>query len=161
MPEGRPTKYYPEICQELIDWFDQEPYEDIEIPHYKNGEVSWNDKKRVPRQLPTLRNFARSKKICISTIYNWIDEKHDSFHPEFLEAYSKCVKSGQKEFLIQNGLAGCWNPLFTKFVAVNMTDLTDKQEIDHTSKGEKIQDSDETLRRLAFILRAKTEENGK
>ena len=131
-PVGRPTKYYPEIVQELVDWFDQEPYEDVEIEHYgKNGEIKWIDKKRMPRQLPTLINFARAKGIGLSTIYDWIDPKHSSYQQKFSDTYTRVAKTAQREVIIQNGLNGTFNPIFTKFVAVNMTDMRDKQDMDH------------------------------
>jgi hypothetical protein len=161
MERGAPTKYYPEICQELEDWFNQEPFEEQEIPHYgKDGEIKYIEKKRHPRQLPTLINFARSKKIGLTTLYDWANENHASYQPEFSKTYKEVMKTGQKEFLIQNGIAGLWNPVFSKFVAVNMTDLKDKAEIDHTSGGEKIDNSEETLRKLAFLLRAEAEKKG-
>jgi hypothetical protein len=126
---GRPTKYKPELCDAIIKFFDVEPYIDKEIPHYKDGEVKWSDFKRVANRLPTLIRFAKSKKIAIRTIYDWVDKKSAVFQPEFLRAFTQ-AKRLQKEFLIENGLNGCYNPLFAKFVCINLTDMEDKPAVD-------------------------------
>jgi hypothetical protein len=119
---GRPTKYKPAYCQQLIDYFDIEPFKDIEIPHYKNGEISWIDKKRLPARLPTLRKFAKSIEISYVTVYAWIKQ-----HKEFSNAFTH-AQLIRKEFLIDNGLQGLYPPLTFKFVAVNLTDMRDKLE---------------------------------
>ena len=124
---GRPLVYKPEYCQELIVFFDVEPYQDIKLPHYdKDGKtVKWEDIKRMPSKLPTLRNFAKKIKVAISTIYNWTNEKSPSFQKEFMDAFI-CAKEIRKWFLIENGLNGGYNPLFAKFVALNITDMEEK-----------------------------------
>ncbi len=124
---GRPTKYKVAHCQALIDFFDIEPWEEREIPHYKNGEVVWTDIKLLPVRMPTLRKFAKSIKAGISTVYGWIDEKHDSYQQDFSEAFT-CAKDIRKDWLIDLGLSGQTPPASFKFVAVNCTDMRDKQE---------------------------------
>ena len=127
-PEGRPTKYKPEFCEEIVEFFDSEPYEDVNIPHYgKTGEISWTDTKRMPNKLPTLREFAKHIEVGVSTVYDWIDEKHASYHSEFSDAFTR-AKDLQKWFLVQNGLQGLYNPAFAIFTAKNITDMRDKQE---------------------------------
>ncbi|MGE0132076.1 MAG: hypothetical protein AB7U82_28675 [Blastocatellales bacterium] len=136
---GRPSKYKPEYCQKLIEFFDIEPYEDKPLEHYgKDGEVKWIDYKRMANKLPTLRGFAKHIEVDISTVYNWISEKHASFQQEFLDAFTQ-AKELQKWFLIENGLNGCYNPMFAIFTAKNITDMRDLNNVDHTTKGEKIE----------------------
>jgi len=126
---GRPTKYKPEYCQQIIDFFDVEPYEDVEIPHYHPGtkKVVWTDKKRMPRKLPTLRDFGKSVAVDYSTVWNWTQE-----HKEFFDAVTRAEEL-RKDFLIQNGLQGLYNPKAFTFVAVNLTDMRDKKEQTTTS----------------------------
>lgn len=132
MPAGRPTKYKPKYCQQLIKFFDVEPYKDVKIPHYKgkgkSRELVWSDIKRMANKLPTLRNFAKKIKVGISTVYDWLNVNHASYQKEFSDAFT-CAQKVRKWFLIENGLNGCYNPLFAKFVAINITDMTDKQEL--------------------------------
>ena len=130
MKTGRPSTYKPELADKLIKFFDIEPYEEIRLPHYdKDGKtIKWEDIKRLPRKLPTLRAFAKSINIPISTIYDWLAKDHASFQKEFSDAFTH-AKEIRKEFLIENALQGMYNPLTFKFVAVNLTDLKDVQEV--------------------------------
>jgi len=138
---GRPTKYKPEYCKQIIDFFDIEPYEDVEIPHYdkkkgkEGGIVVWTDIKRMPNKLPTLRDFAKKIEVCISNVYDWVNPEASSFQKKFCDAFTY-AKEIRKWFLIQNGLQGMYNPLSFKFVAINVTDMVDRT--DFTSGGEKI-----------------------
>lgn len=134
---GRPTKYKSKYCDKLIDFFDQEPYQDVVIPHYdkKKGKagkiVIWDDFRRVPNKLPTLRDFAKSINVSVRVVYNWVDTESKTFHKEFLHAFTQ-AKDIRKWFLIQNGLQGLYNPLFAKFTAINVTDMSDTQEVIHS-----------------------------
>ena len=126
---GRSTKYKPEYCQQLIDFFDAEPYEDVELPHYNDkGTVVWTDFKRTANRLPTLRNFAKLIGVHVANVYRWADR-----HKEFRDAFTR-AKELRKWFLIENGLNGCYNPAFAKFVACNITDMADKKEHEHTGE---------------------------
>lgn len=142
---GRPTKYKQKYCDKIIEFFSQEPYEVVELPHYqKDGKtLKWTDYKREPRKLPTLVQFAISINVSYPTVYNWQWEKSSSFHQEFLEAFTR-VKELQKDFLIQAGLMGLYNPIFAKFTAINITDMRDKQEhvIDDQTEEEKLEVAD-------------------
>jgi len=125
---ARPTKYNPEYCKEIIDYFtNTEYYREVEIPHYKNGELSWTDKKLFPNTFPTLVQFARKIGVCYATVYNWQDKDHKSYHPEFLEAYAR-AKDLQKDFLIQSALTGVYDSKFSQFVAINITDMVQTQK---------------------------------
>jgi len=125
---GRPSKYKAVYCDKLIEFFDIEPYEDIELPHYKKGEISWIDKKRVSTRLPTLRKFAKNIGVAYRTVYNWTKA-----HEGFLHAFTH-AQVIRKEYLIDGALAGLYMPLTFKFIAVNMTDMRDKQ--DHEVSGD-------------------------
>lgn len=132
---GRPTKYKPGYCVKLIKFFESEPYEDREIPHYdksgnkdKKGKpvVVWIDYKRMPNKLPTLRDFAKSIGVSTVSVYDWAKK-----HKAFLNAFTHAQEI-RKWFLIQNGLQGLYNPLFAKFTAINITDMRDKTETEVT-----------------------------
>jgi len=114
---GAPTKYRPEFCQMLEDFFDEEPWDII-------------DNKRVYRRMPSLLGFAKKLSICYHTIYNWIDPKHASYHENFLHSYNKALKL-RKQWLIDVGLSGLSPSNSFKFVAVNCTDMRDKSEKKH------------------------------
>lgn len=113
MTAGRPTKYYEEICQEMLDFFDDA------------GTMTLRDGRTVDK-LPTFEKFATMKNLCVDTLHAW---KNDENKPEFSEAYKICQQK-QKEFLIQRGLAGDINTTFAIFVSKNITDMKDKTEVD-------------------------------
>lgn len=120
---GRPSKYSPEYPEKLWHFFTQnEPYSVVDIEHYKNGEVAWKDKKVIPNVFPTFERFATNIGVHVDTMIEWC-----KIHPDFSEVYTRC-KAIQKDWLITNGLIGAYNPLFTTFVAKNITDMRDIQD---------------------------------
>lgn len=121
---GRPAEYNPEYCQQMIDYFSIAPYYERGIEHFKDGYVAWVDPKIVPNELPAFHKFATKIGVTHQTLLNWSEK-----HVEFFDAYTRC-KELQKFFLIENGLLGCYNPIFTMFVAKNITDMKDKTETD-------------------------------
>ena len=139
---GRPTEYYPELCQEMIAFFDVEPYEKIIIEEQirentEKGTRSETKKyKLVASKLPTFIAFARSKDIHYATLNRWTKERVSDEvdaplkYPEFYEAYNTC-KEMQKDFLIQNGLQGTSPSSAFIFVAKNLTDMVDRQLVEH------------------------------
>ncbi len=120
---GRPTKYKPEHCAAIVAFFSVEPYEEQKTIY---------GIKRSSNKLPTFAAFARSIGVNEDTVVQW-SKKHE----EFTAAYN-AAKGLQKDFLIQNGLAGLYPPAFAIFTAKNITDMTDRTETDITSKGQQI-----------------------
>jgi transposase-like protein len=152
--KGRPSKYTKGYCKKLIAFFDVEPYEDRELEHFdKDGNVTWVDYKRMANRLPTIITFAKQIGVDTTTIYEWLKQ-----HKEFSLAFTR-AKEYQKYFLIENGLNGCYNPLFAKFVAINITDMRDVQEVEGTHKHE-IKLNDKQLEQLIRI-RAGRNNSGK
>lgn len=129
---GRPTKYKPEYCQKLVEYFSIEPNKrelvSVAEAYGKKGNTTFTKKewKNVPNRLPTLIKFCQSIGITQWTLLEWVD-KHD----EFSQAYAK-AKELYKNFLIENGVLGLYNAAFTIFVAKNTTDMKDKQEVEHS-----------------------------
>lgn len=155
---GRPTKFKKEFIDQLIAFFDIEPYRE-QVSEYtkeyfvgKNGEKQKVKKisekfRTIPNRMPTLFRFARKIGVTWVTMLDWckkgeeIDEKTQQHkHPmffEFLKAYKE-AKEMQKEFLISIGLAGAAPPSSFIFVAKNVTDMRDKTETDLTSGNKPI-----------------------
>jgi hypothetical protein len=127
---GRPTKFKPIYCKKIVNYFaNAELYETIKLEHYnEDGSIKWIDEKRTAALLPTLVNFAKSIKVSYWTLYNWQNPKHTSYHKSFLQAYTH-AKALQKNFLIQAGLLGLYNPAFAKFTAMNITDMRESKEL--------------------------------
>lgn len=116
MAGGRPSKYRPEFCQEMIDFFEREPWEDIEETKLTaKGPVKV--RRREACRFPTFERFALNIDVCRDTLSEW-----RTVHDEFSAAYKKC-KDIQKEILIQNSLFGNYEKTYAIFLSKNVTDL--------------------------------------
>ena len=134
---GRPTKYYPAIVDELIEYFNKEPFENMEYTNEKTGEVSYA---RIITSFPTLAGFAAKSLVCRDVLNTWskkLDE--DGFHvyPEF-HAAMKLAKDFQEHILVSNTLSGEYSASFAAFTAKNLLGWSDKQEIISVAKKEAI-----------------------
>ena len=149
---GRPTKFLPRYTEDIIKYFDIEPYKKEVMEHskeyFKDGQLKKESEKvrLLPNKMPTLYRFARKIGIDYATVYRWAEkgeetdesgevltEKSKGF-VEFCKSY-KAAKEIQKEFLISIGLAGAAPAPFAIFTAKNVTDMRDKQEQEVTHKG--------------------------
>ena len=134
---GRPSKYKPEYCDEVIEFFNRDPYEVVMVKDDEGNMVPSMDQKgnvvTMPCKLPTKEGFAISIGVHTETLINWRNE-----HKEFFDAIKK-AENMQKEILIQNGLMGNYEKTFAIFTAKNVTDMSDKKEVE---VSEKVVDSD-------------------
>lgn len=132
----------------LIKFFDIEPFEEVHIPKYdesgkthksgrRKGEhvITHYEIQREPNRIPTLQRFAKKIGVGIRTLYDWLDEEHGSYKPAFSHAFT-CAYALRKNFLIENGLLGCHNHSYAKFVATNLTDMKDNQKHEVTGKDD-------------------------
>ena len=154
MPLGRPTKYDPAFCQQLIDFFDVDAYREIIV-----NEGSAREKIQiVPVKFPTLQRFAAKIGVTKQTLWNWAtaqDETGNKKHPEFFDAYTR-AKDLQEAVLVEGAMVGAYNPQFAGFAAVNICNWRSKQQItgaDDTPiiREEKMTDL-EIARRAAFAM---------
>lgn len=117
---GRPTKYNPKYCKELLDYFDVEPYTINELGQ------------RVANDLPTFAGFAWKIGVHRFTLNIWLEK-----YPDFFDSY-KLAKEKQEHMLATNGLQNLYAQTFAIFAAKNITSWRDKKEFDHTTNGESI-----------------------
>lgn len=134
MTAGRPTKYKEEYCEQIIEFFNREPFEYVEIEQEnEDGDMvktialdKFQNPIRVPSPLPTKERFAFSIGVHRETLLNWEKE-----HDEFFDAIKK-AEDLQKDILIQNGLVQAYDKTFAIFVAKNVTDMADKKAVEHS-----------------------------
>ena len=120
---GRPTKWTPELNDRLIEFFSVEPW-------------TGSGKDRTPNKVPFFSRFEIQENLYIGILGKWeADEECEAKRPGFSLAYNT-AKQLQKEFLVQNGVSGLFNPAFTIFTAKNITDMRDQTGVDLTSKGQ-------------------------
>lgn len=127
-PFGRPTKYKPEYCQDIIEYFQREPFTPV---YDANGDIAFDKNGKpvlMPCSLPTLSGYAVKLGVNPETVLNWTKK-----HEDFLESY-KLAKAMQEEILIQNGLAGNYEKAFTIFLAKNITSMKDYKHVEVDQK---------------------------
>ncbi len=92
---GAPTKYKPEYCQRIIEFFCVDPYK----KHVdENGNAT-----DFPPKAPCIEGFADSLGVEKKTIYNWSKK-----HSEFLHALNLC-RQKEKLFMKNAGLASVYD----------------------------------------------------
>jgi len=128
-PGGRPTKYKPEYCQQIIEFFDVEPYRTIiETRTYKDGSVRESEKD-IANDLPFFEKFAHDIGVTVETLQEW-----KRVHPEFSLAYKKAKKMQERNWKACS-LRGLYNPAFTIFMGKNVYGWTDRQALEVNAKG--------------------------
>src|SRR6185312_11922157 len=97
-PGGRPTKYFKKYCDEVVAFFEKEPFETIEVKttDKRSGRVYLSEELR-PVPLPTLERFAANIGVDTDTLVEW-----GKVHPEFSVAVTR-AKERQKDILVTNG----------------------------------------------------------
>jgi hypothetical protein len=127
---GRPSKYEPRFAEMLIKFFDKPVTKTVKktIVHYgQQIEIPVE----VPETFPSLAAFAISIGVNKDTVLEWATASNDDGslkHPEFSGAYKR-AKDFQERYLVENGLKGIIQPLFTKFVCINVLNWKEKTEV--------------------------------
>lgn len=128
---GRPTKYKPEYCDQLVKYFDIEPHFETPVVYTNKKGITKEEVKYLPSDLPTLAGFAKKLGIHRDTIHEW-SKKHAKFSDSI-----KYAKECQEAILVTNALHGEYSPAFSIFFAKNNLGWKDRQDI--TSGDEKLQ----------------------
>lgn len=131
---ARPTDYSEEICVKAQEYLENLPKD--EVFHSIEGLASYID-------------------ISRSNIYLWASQEDK---PEFSDILEK-VREKQAKSLITGGIKGDYNASITK-VMLTKHGYADKQEIDHTTGGEKIDGASDRIKELAEMLRLSQANNG-
>lgn len=127
MPAGRPTKYKPEYCESIIEYFDVEHTRIVEERfYYKNGDEKVKEIE-VANELPTVEGYAHSIGVNKTTLHEW-----NKKHTEFSNAFKK-ARELQEKMWLTNSLKGLYPGAFTIFAGKNMFGWRDKQDIEHTT----------------------------
>ena len=137
---GQPTKYKPEYCQQIIDFFSVEAMVII-----KDGSFDGKTKlERLPAKMPWFEGFARKIGVSMTTLHDWRKK-----HPEFDEAYAH-AKELQREFLVEVGLSGKTSASFVIFTMKNVCGWRDERDLSLKKAKEEGDIDDEELRAAVF-----------
>lgn len=141
---GQPTKYKPEYCQQLIDYFSIEPLEIIREQEITDTEGGKYISRRLPQRFPWFEGFARKIGVHRNTLKNWCDE-----YPEFAEAY-ETAKDLQREFLVDIGLSGATSASFAIFTMKNVCGWRDERDLKLKKAKEEGDIDDDELKAAIF-----------
>lgn len=141
---GQPTKYKPEYCQQLIDYFSIEPLGVIREQETIGAEGSKYVSRRLPQRFPWFEGFARKIGVHRNTLKNWCNE-----HPEFAEAY-ETAKDLQREFLVDIGLSGATSASFAIFTMKNVCGWRDERDLKLKKAKEEGDIDDDELQAAIF-----------
>jgi hypothetical protein len=125
---GAPSKYKPEYCKMIDDFFSRplqdeivKHVEDIKFVKGKPTKVKRKITETVTGRIPFIEEFSRSINISHKQLLVWAQT-----YPEFGEALAR-AKEKQREYLSHQTLLGRYNPQFAIFLAKNITDMRDIQ----------------------------------
>jgi len=111
-------RYHPELCQELIDFFDVPPFSVTEVMK-KDGSVSLLE---TAAELPTLAAFAKKIGTTRAVLEQWKIK-----HPAFAAAIARACDA-QGNILLQNALRGNYGASFAIFAAKNLLGWKETKE---------------------------------
>lgn len=140
---GRPTKYKPAYCQQIIDYFSNN--DAYEILEHESDETR---KKAFLNRPLTIYGFAQKIGVDVDTLANWAnyrDEDGALVNPEFFGAY-KAAMTMQAKMVLEGGMSGVYNPLISALILKNnhgFKDVQTKETEVYISK-----DTEENLNKL-------------
>lgn len=112
-PIGRPSKYDPKYCKEIVDFFD------VKLTKKENNRTIGNE-------LPQFIDFAISIGVCTDTLVEWC-----KIHKDFSVAYSTAKKL-QERLIVANSIQNRYNPYFAQFLLKNNHGWKERQEVEQT-----------------------------
>jgi len=134
LPMGRPTVYKEEYCDQLIEFFNKEPYKEVTLKDRSGGQK----REIIPCKFPTLARFACNIGVTRETLWDWATSKlpnGELKHPNFSNAYKK-AKEYQESILVEGAMAGAFSQPFAIFTAKNVLGWKDRQEVENTGSVE-------------------------
>ena len=129
---GRPSMFREEYAQQLLDFFNVEPYYERVIK-----DKAGTDKiQKVANKFPTLARFATVVGVTRETLHDWATATTEDGmlrFPEFSYAYKR-AKDYQESILVEGTMNGVFNAPFAIFTAKNILGWRDKTEQEVTGK---------------------------
>lgn len=113
--QRKPFKYYPEIGDELLEYFADA------IAWWTNYNDSGTGKVLPKTTYPTFERFAYKKGFSKFTYYSWCD-----IHPEFAIKYAEALEM-QKAFIMEGAMSGAIPAQFAMFMLKCNHGMTEPQ----------------------------------
>lgn len=128
---GRPTKYDPKFCDEILAYFQKEPFTVLYKKEYhKDGTLKAETPIMTANELPTFQGFASKIGVHFDTLREWVDKYSD-----FSLSYAR-AKQMQEHIWLINGMQNLYNAQFAQFFGKNCLGYKDKVEVDSNLSGD-------------------------
>jgi hypothetical protein len=121
---GRPTKYKPEYCQQIIDYFSNN--DAYEILEHESDETR---RKAFLNRPIVMSGFAQKIGVDRGTIEDWAkarDENGALVNPDFYHSYRTALTM-QEKMIAEGGLAGVYNSNIAQLMLKNHHGYRDVQ----------------------------------
>ncbi len=125
---GRPSKYRPSFCFELIKYFDREHTEEYEETHTNRKGETWSCFKLRAVPVPMFEGFCAKFMLDRHTLMAWVGSFKD-----FSTAYSRAQELQMAHLSTVTGL-GLYNSNWAVFMAKNVSKWRDKRDIEHSGQ---------------------------
>lgn len=131
MKLGRPCEFKEEYI-DRVDFYLKE-HQDEFFDYTKSESNTGSSKERkIIVKLPTIEGFALYLGVNKTSLYEW-EKKNEIFS----NALDK-IRIEQKKRLLDKGLSGDYNSTIAKLILSSNHGMSDRQDLDVTSKGEAI-----------------------
>lgn len=124
---GRPTKYHPGLCKDLVDFFNRPLYIERKITQVVDGKKKISTE-QVPNKTPFLIDWVMKHDLCVDTPSDWAKK-----YPDFFRAYNR-AKQLQERFLVELGIKGYHNGFMTFQTLKNVSGWRDRAELEHSGE---------------------------
>lgn len=118
---GRPTKYDSAYCGQLVKFFSEDPYKEVEVTHTNTKGESWSRFELRPNDPPFFSAFARKINVDTDTLYEWVKQ-----HPDFSVAMAR-ARGLREEFIATCGFLGISNPQITALMLKTHHHYSDRE----------------------------------
>ena len=117
------SSFKKEYIEKIKEFFNYEPFREVKIPHYKKGELAYEEVKLYPNKPRFLTDFARSIGVPRSSLNEWVKK-----FPEFAEAFKE-VKEINNMKITQGALMGVYTPGAFIFTMKNIAGWRDTKDL--------------------------------
>jgi hypothetical protein len=145
-PTPGALKYKPEYAQQLIEYFDVEPYKEVEVDGF-NGTKKVQ---LIPQPPPMLGLFAHQIGVTLETLNGWataVTLDGAPRFPEFSEAYAR-ARQLQEALFVRATMVGAYSDRAMPFVLKNLHGWTDKPQEEVKADPVSMSELDERFARI-------------
>jgi hypothetical protein len=125
---GRPTKYKPIYCQQIIKFFDRPYTYESECVHTNKKGETWTSYQTKANPVPLMCAFAEWLGVGTTTLQRWEKEYSD-----FRAAITRAQELQLNHLSAVTGM-GLYNSNWAVFMAKNISKWRDKKDIEHSGQ---------------------------